>query len=57
MNGKLKVYFCKLHLDIESIYLESIERHCEYEEPQKHKAEILKLLELLLLLPFSILPQ
>jgi hypothetical protein len=32
----LLVYF------VENINLESIERHCKYKEPDKHKAEILK---------------
>lgn len=46
-NYKLPFYYCKLHPDIENVYLESIEHHCKYKRPEEHKAEILKNLKLL----------
>jgi hypothetical protein len=46
-NNKYDVlfYYCKLHRDIENIYLESIEHHCKYSNPEFHKSEILRLLK------------
>jgi hypothetical protein len=41
-NGKF--YYCKLHPEVCNIYLESIEHHCKYKDPDVHKSEILKLL-------------
>lgn len=38
---KRKLYYCKLHPEARTIYLESIEQHCKYKEPDLHKAEIL----------------
>ena len=43
-NYKIPFYYCKLHPDIENAYLESIEHHCKYKEPDIHKAEIMRLL-------------
>jgi pimeloyl-ACP methyl ester carboxylesterase len=37
--------YCRLHPNIDSIYLESIEHHCKYKEPEKHKARILEYLQ------------
>lgn len=37
-------YYCKLHPDFKNISLSSIEHHCRYHEPDRHKAEILKLI-------------
>ena len=42
-NYKIPLYYCKLHPDIENAYLETIEHHCKYKEPDKHKTEILRL--------------
>jgi hypothetical protein len=42
-------YYCKLHPYVESIHLESIELHCKYKEPDKHKTRILEFLQQLLL--------
>jgi hypothetical protein len=42
---KVPMYFCKLHHDIQNIYLESIEHHCKYSEPKVHKAAILQSLQ------------
>jgi hypothetical protein len=33
-----------LHPDIENAYLETIEPHCKYKEPDAHESEILRLL-------------
>ena len=41
---KIRFYYCKLHPSIENTYLETIEHHCKYKEPDKHKAEILRLM-------------
>ena len=38
------LYFCKLHPEVKSVYLEVIEHHCKYKDPDYHKSEILKLL-------------
>jgi hypothetical protein len=38
-------YYCKIHPEVWNIYIESIEHHCKYKEPDKHKAEILRLLK------------
>ena len=43
-NYKTPFYYCKLHPDIENAYLETIEHHCKYKEPNVHKSEILRLL-------------
>jgi hypothetical protein len=47
MHNKYKVlfYYCKLHSNIENIYLESIEHHCKFSNPEFHKLELLKLLK------------
>src|ERR671936_1866332 len=42
-NYKIPFYYCKLHPDIENVYLETIEHHCKYSNPEVHKLEILKL--------------
>ena len=41
-------YYCKIHPNVESIHLESIEHHCKYKEPDKHERTILEFLQLLL---------
>jgi hypothetical protein len=38
------MYNCTLHTDVQSYYLESIEHHIKYKNPEMHKSEILKLL-------------
>ena len=43
-NYEIPLYYCKLHPDIENAYLKTIEHHCKYKDPDKHKAEILRLL-------------
>lgn len=40
-----KLYYCRLHPDIPFLYLEAIEQHCKYKEPDKHKEEILKIIQ------------
>src|ERR1051326_6649031 len=40
----VQMYYCRLHSNIESIYLESIEHHCKFSDPELHKSEILKYL-------------
>jgi hypothetical protein len=47
IHNKYRVpfYYCELHPDIENIYLESIEHHILFHEPEIHKAEILKYLK------------
>jgi hypothetical protein len=42
---KIPFYYCKLHPDIENVYLETIEHHCKYSNPEVYKLEILKLTE------------
>ena len=44
-NYKIPFYYCKLHPDIENVYLETLEHHCKYSNPAVHKLEILKLTE------------
>jgi hypothetical protein len=34
-------YYCIIHPNVWNIHLESIEHHCKYKEPEKHKAVIL----------------
>ena len=36
-------YYCRLHPDIKNTYLESIEHHIKYKDPEAHKSELLKL--------------
>jgi hypothetical protein len=50
MHNKYKVpfYYCKLHPNIENIYLESIEHHCRFSDPEYHESEILRLLKKIL---------
>jgi hypothetical protein len=38
-------YYCKAHLKIENIHPESIEHHCKYNEPEKHKSRVLEYLQ------------
>jgi hypothetical protein len=47
VNNKYRVplYYCKLHAGFKNIYLESIEHHCKFSNPQLHKSEIIKRLE------------
>jgi hypothetical protein len=40
------MYLCKLHPHVESTHLETIEHHCKYKDPELHKAEILRLLNI-----------
>jgi hypothetical protein len=43
-NYKAKTfYYYKLHPEIENVYLETIEHHCKYKEPDIHKSEVLRL--------------
>ena len=44
IEGRYIWYYCKLHPDFKNISLSSIEHHCRYHEPDRHKAEILKLI-------------
>lgn len=39
-------YYCSMHRDIQNIYLESIEHHIKFKDPEIHKSEILKLLDI-----------
>ena len=39
---KIPFYYCKLHPDIENVYLETIEHHCKYSNPEVHRLKILK---------------
>lgn len=41
----VRMYFCRLHPQVQNNYLESIEHHCRFSDPQLHKSEILKFLE------------
>ena len=47
MYNKYRVpfYYCKLHRNIESVYLETIEHHCKFSGPELHKSEVLKSLK------------
>jgi hypothetical protein len=38
------VYYCKLHPDLPSTFINAIENHCRDKEPDIHKAEILRVL-------------
>jgi hypothetical protein len=40
------IYLCRIHQEVWSIGIEYIEDHCRYQEPDRHKAEILKLLSI-----------
>ena len=41
---KGKFHYCKVHpKEVRSIYLETIEQHCKYKDPDLHKEEILRL--------------
>jgi len=46
VHNKYRVpfFYCKLHSDIENVYLESIEHHCKFSNPGVHKSEILEFL-------------
>jgi hypothetical protein len=35
-------YYCRLHPEIKNSYLESIEHHIKYKDPEMHKSELLK---------------
>jgi hypothetical protein len=39
-------YYCALHPDVQSIYLESIEHHCKFKDGEMHHSEILKSLDI-----------
>jgi hypothetical protein len=42
--NKGRFYYCKVHpKEVRSIYLETIEQHCKYKDPDLHKEEILRL--------------
>jgi hypothetical protein len=47
MHNKYRVpfYYCKLHPHIENIYLQSIEHHCKFSQPEVHKSAVLEALE------------
>jgi hypothetical protein len=49
-NNKYRVplYYCKLHPDVENIYLQSIEHHCKFSNPEFHKLEVQRLLKQIL---------
>jgi hypothetical protein len=51
MHNKYRVpfYYCKLHPNIENVYLQSIEHHCKFSEAQVHKSALLQLLQRILL--------
>src|SRR5206468_8456138 len=38
-NGNV-CYYCKIHPNIENIHLDSIEQHCRYTEPERHKTRV-----------------
>jgi hypothetical protein len=38
-------YYCKKHSNIENIYLKSIEDHIRLQDPQRHKAKLLELVD------------
>lgn len=40
------LYLCKLHPKVKSVHLSTIEHHCKYNDPELHKAEILRLLNI-----------
>jgi hypothetical protein len=42
---RMPFYYCKLHPDIENIYLESIEHHCKFSNSKLHKSKILEFLK------------
>ena len=44
--SRQKYYRCKIHPEIWNINLESIEHHCKYKDPEKHKSEILRVIQL-----------
>jgi hypothetical protein len=39
-------FYCRLHPEIKSTYLESIEHHIKYKVPKGHESELLKLSKL-----------
>jgi hypothetical protein len=41
------LYLCKIHPEVWSIDIRGIEHHCKYQDPDKHKAEILKSLSII----------
>jgi hypothetical protein len=43
-NNNNGLYFCSLHPEFKNVYLDSIEQHCKYKDPDYHKSEILKLM-------------
>ena len=43
-NNNNRLYFCRLHPEVKNVYLDPIEHHCKYKDPDYHKSEILKLL-------------
>jgi hypothetical protein len=47
IHKKGEFYSCKLHpKEANSIYLDAIEQHCKYKDPDGHKVELLKHLNL-----------
>lgn len=48
VRNSTRWYYCKVHPKVENIHLESIEHHCKYSEPDKHKSKVLEFLQLLL---------
>jgi hypothetical protein len=50
IHNKYRVpfHYCKLHPDVENIYLETIEHHCKFCNPEFHKSEVLRLLKKIL---------
>ena len=43
-NNANRLYFCRLHPEVKNVYLDPIEHHCKYKDPDYHKSEILNLL-------------
>jgi hypothetical protein len=48
IRNSTRWYYCKVHPKVENIHLQSIEHHCKYKEPEKHKSKVLEFLQLFL---------
>jgi hypothetical protein len=46
LDNHSSLFYCILHPDVLSYHLESIEHHIKYKNPEVHKSEILKLLDI-----------
>jgi hypothetical protein len=40
------LYLCKIHPETWSIDIRGVEQHCKYQEPDTHRAEILRVLSI-----------